>query len=46
VRLGQEVQALPRRAGRLRVTGPSTPAELAAAIQELRDQLAWVRDYL
>ncbi|MEO9176126.1 MAG: peptide chain release factor 2 [Gaiellales bacterium] len=28
------------------MTGPSTPAELAAAIQELRDQLAWVRDYL
>ena len=24
------------------MTGPSTPAELAAAIQELRDQLAWV----
>jgi hypothetical protein len=28
------------------MAGPSTPAELAAAIQELRDQLAWVRDYL
>jgi hypothetical protein len=27
-------------------TAPSTAAELAAAIQELRDQLVWVRDYL